>query len=235
MESHDEAMARIERELADWEKDDTAARWNPERADADQEPAQHAHPTTDELMTEFFGEPIHVYTRAQALADGGLVEATPATVREAGIRFPVAFTAAAWADCVAWTRDDNRRQTYQDESGRLWDVLWMTRAAITRAPRGAQSVTVELYRVPRDGRTRTAKPARPGRHPGPRRPGRARVHHRPARRGLTNHHRAAAGQPPPGSPEPHHRKQHPSMSDDTGPPAPAPYRRLPRIPQQSSI
>jgi type I site-specific restriction endonuclease len=43
---------------------------------------------------EIFGEPIHSYTRADAFADGYLVDVTD-TAREAGFRFPVALTRAA--------------------------------------------------------------------------------------------------------------------------------------------
>ena len=42
---------------------------------------------------------IHSYTRAQAIADGVLVDVS-ATAREAGIRFPVALTCAVYARCV---------------------------------------------------------------------------------------------------------------------------------------
>jgi hypothetical protein len=45
-----------------------------------------------------------------------------------------------------------RKGAVQDVQGRLWDVLWMTRCAIRRAPRGTERVPVQLYRVPRDGR-----------------------------------------------------------------------------------
>ena len=38
---------------------------------------------------------------------------------------PVALTHAAWCDCVAWTEQNNRFQVHHDESGRLWDVLFM--------------------------------------------------------------------------------------------------------------
>jgi len=82
---------------------------------------------TDDLES-LFGNAICAYTRADAIADGTLVDVTE-TAREAGFRLPVAMTAAAWADCVTWSETDNQRQTHQDESGRLWDVLWM--AAIT--------------------------------------------------------------------------------------------------------
>lgn len=63
---------------------------------------------------------IHVHTRAQLLADGDLIDVSE-TAREAGVRWPVALTRAVHADCVAWTRTD----LYQDEPGRLWDVMSM--------------------------------------------------------------------------------------------------------------
>lgn len=107
-------------------------------------------------------EVIHTYSRAQALADGALVEVPAETSTEAGIRWPVAMTAAAHADTVTWTEQDEKRKpsgTGQDEAGRLWDVLWMTRYAINahayRAGGQVESgtrVRVALTRVPREGR-----------------------------------------------------------------------------------
>jgi hypothetical protein len=63
---------------------------------------------------------IHSYSRAQAIADGVLIDVSP-TAREAGFRYPVALTAAAWAKCVAVPAG----VLCQDEAGRLWDVLWL--------------------------------------------------------------------------------------------------------------
>ena len=104
----------------------------------------------------FFGQVVSVYTRAQALADGVLIDAGP-MAREAGFRWPVAITAAAWADCVTWNDADSERQTHQDQSGRLWDVLFSAAHAVrTRADAGAQ-LLFELYRVPRDGRSTEAE------------------------------------------------------------------------------
>lgn len=103
-----------------------------------------------------FGKVISSYTRAQAVADGVLIE-TGTMAREAGFRWPVAITAAAWADCVAWTDADSERQTHQDQSGRLWDVLFMaSHAARANANAGAELV-YELFRVPRDGRATDAE------------------------------------------------------------------------------
>lgn len=70
-------------------------------------------------------EVIHVYTREQAIRDSVLIDVTiPA--RDAGFRFPVAVTSAVWQQYV-------RRPaglSAQDETGHLWDILWMLRYAI---------------------------------------------------------------------------------------------------------
>ena len=103
-------------------------------------------------LHELFGEVIHSYTRAQAIEDGVLVDVSE-TARQAGFVWPVAMTAAAWEDCVAWSEEDSRRQAYQDETGRLWDVVWMASRAVKAAARaGEQASLFQLFRVPRGGR-----------------------------------------------------------------------------------
>ena len=73
--------------------------------------------TTTHVETEsFFGPVISTYTRAQAHLDGNLVN-VGAMAGEAGFRWPVSLTAAAWADCVAWSEDDSRRQTARTSPG----------------------------------------------------------------------------------------------------------------------
>ncbi len=67
---------------------------------------------------------IYSYSRKQAVEDGVLIDVSE-TAREAGIRFPTAVTAAAWAEYVAVPEGVD----CQDEAGRLWDVLWMFRHA----------------------------------------------------------------------------------------------------------
>src|SRR5262245_52782605 len=91
---------------------------------------------------------IHRYSRADALRDGMLIDVR-ATAREAGLRWPVALTRAAWERCVSVPPG----VACQDEAGRLWDVLWMLRCAIARQD-GGRMVPFVL-RVRNDNRDRT--------------------------------------------------------------------------------
>lgn len=100
----------------------------------------------------FWGPVIHCYTRAQAIADGVLIDVTE-TAKEAGFKWPIALTRGVWDDCVAWSEEDNRKQTVQDESGRLWDCLWMAQMAIRRSEINDGVLFYELYRIPRDGKS----------------------------------------------------------------------------------
>ena len=97
-----------------------------------------------------FGDLIYSYTRAQAIEDGVLIDATE-MAKQAGFQWPVALTAAVWADCVVWSDADNERQAYQDQSGRLWDVLFMACYAIRTAKNGDQQLPFDLYCIPRNG------------------------------------------------------------------------------------
>lgn len=87
---------------------------------------------------------IHAYTRAEAIGDGVLVDVTD-TAREAGYLLPVAMTAAAWAEAVAW---DESNRAPQDVAGRLWDVLWMARPAAARTGFGQTRIAFDVLRVP---------------------------------------------------------------------------------------
>jgi len=111
---------------------------------------------------------IFVYTRAQAIADGVLIDATE-LAREAGFRFPVALSAEVWAQCVAWQQEDSDRQIHQDETGRLWDVLWMASFAIRACAGASQSnrLPFRLYVVPRDGKSQQAREVELHVHIGP--------------------------------------------------------------------
>lgn len=99
-----------------------------------------------------FGQVLFSYTRAQALEDGILRDAGPMAA-DAGFRWPVAITAGAWNDCIAWTPADSVNQVTQDETGRLWDVLSLAARAAKANPDVEGQLLFELYRVPRDGAT----------------------------------------------------------------------------------
>ena len=103
----------------------------------------------------FFGEVIYSYSRAQALADGVLIDVSD-KAREAGFRWPVAISAGVWMDCVTWSEMDSAKQTPQDESGRLWDVVFMAAHAVRTQTGGGAMLLYDLARVPRDGKARQA-------------------------------------------------------------------------------
>jgi hypothetical protein len=73
-------------------------------------------------------EIISQYTRKQAIEDGILVDVSE-TAREAGITFPTALTRSVWCKYVEVPPE----VPWQDEKGRLWDILWMLRYAIRQS------------------------------------------------------------------------------------------------------
>ena len=101
-----------------------------------------------EVKTIFTAEDIiDVYTRAQAIEDGVLVDVSD-TAKEAGIKYPTAMTQAVWCEVVE--PDDIAKSHGESEQGRLWDVLWMLRVAIKA---GAQGDTIRYYLIAtKDGR-----------------------------------------------------------------------------------
>ena len=95
-----------------------------------------AHPTLSDPI-------IHTYSRAQAIDDGTLVDVSE-TAQEAGFTIPVALTRTVWTRLVALPEG---YKGFQDENGRLWDVLWMARHY---ARRGANSDRVTMCVLVRD-------------------------------------------------------------------------------------
>src|SRR5207247_10872401 len=75
------------------------------------------------------GDLISTYPRAQALADGVLVDIPP-WAREAGFTIPVAVTAAVWATLEPSVA---LRQLGQSVTGRAWDLLMILRSTVRRA------------------------------------------------------------------------------------------------------
>lgn len=84
-----------------------------------------------ESLTDYFGEVISSYSRAQAIEDGLLVDVSQPAF-EAGFNIPTAVTNALWAEIV---RGKGDREIYRD--GRLFDVLNLARIA---AKRGGERV-----------------------------------------------------------------------------------------------
>ena len=90
-----------------------------------------------------FDPVISVYTRAQAIEDGILVDVSE-TAREAGFKIPVAVTRSVWDRIIALPEG---YLGFQDERGRLWDVLWMARHYALRA---SDSDRVRMFVLVRD-------------------------------------------------------------------------------------
>ena len=112
--------------------------------------------STKGAIESFFGDVIYSYSRAQAIEDGVLIDAG-SMAQEAGFKWPVALTSGAWADCVAWTDEDSQKQVHQDQSGRLWDVLYMASHAIRTSSSCGDWMLFQLYRMPRNGRSTEAE------------------------------------------------------------------------------
>ena len=120
----------------------------------------------------FWGEPIYRYTRAQAIADGVLVDLTSAAdsqgqllCKQAGFKVPVAITRAAWAKTIeaggSWKRDGEAETLElkggQSLTGRLWDLLWMLRTACARTGSSDRVHFQVLVDVQGDGRHELVK------------------------------------------------------------------------------
>ena len=115
-------------------------------------------------ITDIFGPPISSYSRAQAIADGFLVDLSRSKeAREAGFVWPIAMTIAAYEATIAaggtWEPiegTDGETQLVlpggQSPAGRLWDVLWMLKLAI-KAQGGGRILEFSVFTDVRgDGR-----------------------------------------------------------------------------------
>ena len=92
---------------------------------------------------------IQAYTRSHAIADGLLIDASQLAT-EAGFRYPLAMTRAAWESCIRVPTVN----TWQDETGRLWDVLVVLAFAIRN---GASGDVIHFAVHVLDGENRTRR------------------------------------------------------------------------------
>ena len=100
-----------------------------------------------ETIEDFFGPPISIYTRADALSDGMLVDVSE-MAREAKFRIPVAVTTSVWEECIYWPEDEANGYG-QSTDGRLWDVLFMAHCEIASARGNEQDLEYKLNVIPR--------------------------------------------------------------------------------------
>jgi hypothetical protein len=98
-----------------------------------------------------FGNVIHSYSRAEAIADGELVDVSK-QAQEAGITFPTAVTRRVWAELI--TPDPRSVPMGQSIEGRLWDTVWMLKCAI-RLGNGGRIVRYQVIYVLKEKQRRT--------------------------------------------------------------------------------
>ena len=98
-------------------------------------------------IEDFFGPPISIYTRADALSDGMLVDVSE-MAREAKFRIPVAVTTSVWEECIYWPEDEANGYG-QSTDGRLWDVLFLAHCEIASARGNEQDLLYKLNVIPR--------------------------------------------------------------------------------------
>lgn len=87
-----------------------------------------------------FGDLIYAYSRAQALADGLLLEVSQ-EARQVGFRYPVAVTLALHERLTPSRAEQALGQSLE---ARLWDVLWVASLAARLAPDGSDWLTFRV-------------------------------------------------------------------------------------------
>jgi len=91
---------------------------------------------------------IHSYTTQEAVADGYLVDLTlcfPAEVYECGIQIPLYCTRSVYEKYIKLTK--KAKEACNDEKGRAWDVLFMSRSALKAAFKTGNSYLFKFYCV----------------------------------------------------------------------------------------
>ncbi len=96
-----------------------------------------------DLTDDFWGKPIYVYTRAQAIEDGVLADLTklcPDICRQVFPGASVACTSTVWG--LIERAVDNKKYG-NDTNGVVWDILYMSRHFVT----GRMSENTWLFKV----------------------------------------------------------------------------------------
>jgi hypothetical protein len=96
-----------------------------------------------------FGTVMHSNTRAQALADGILIDVTE-TGKDVGFKLSVAITEAL-QNRLTTTKAE--AATGQDYGNRLWNVLWVAAFTIKLANRGSDTVTFTVVQQEIDAKS----------------------------------------------------------------------------------
>lgn len=111
--------------------------------------------TMEERMNALFGEPAVLPTADELVAAGDLVDATAVYAAGNGSdpdqQARLLFSSAAWDDLAAWSEHNT---AYQDVSGRIHDVLMMSRSVelltgrVRRDRLDGQPRTFYMVRIP---------------------------------------------------------------------------------------
>ena len=69
-----------------------------------------------------------IYSKREKWIDSNYIEVT-ITAEEVGhgydiVKAPVTLTGSVWNQYVQWTEEDNKKQCYQEQDARLWDILF---------------------------------------------------------------------------------------------------------------
>ncbi|MYF37522.1 MAG: hypothetical protein F4219_01940 [Gammaproteobacteria bacterium] len=101
-------------------------------------------------------DPAYTGSRAQALADGAIIDVSDLG-RQVGFKWPVALTKATFEDAVLWTEEDSEKQVPQNQKSRLFSVVGACADYVRSRGPQADRMRFRINRIPRDGESRGAK------------------------------------------------------------------------------
>lgn len=115
-------------------------------------------------LIALYGPPLSVYTRADAVSDGVFMDVTDHEVtRRYRLNYPLHLSRALADQYVTWDQEDTARQGFQEEAGRLSDLLssfTLARRLLTPEQLRGRTMTFGSAAVPRDGVTRSERRVR---------------------------------------------------------------------------